>query len=81
MVLRTPRREALQAWLQEQGIGTAIHYPQALPDLPAYGQAGHFPQARRHAREALSLPLYPELPPEHLEAVAQAVREWCLKNG
>jgi dTDP-4-amino-4,6-dideoxygalactose transaminase len=40
--------------------------------LPAGG--GQFPQAEELAARSLSLPMYPELPLEHLERVANAIR-------
>jgi dTDP-4-amino-4,6-dideoxygalactose transaminase len=70
--IRAQDRDALQAELKQQGIGTAIHYPKPLHLQPAMqsagGKPGDLPVSERLAREVLSLPLYPELP---LDAVAQ----------
>ncbi len=77
-VVRTGRRAAWQAALQEQGIQTAIHYPQPVHLLPAFAdlgyRAGQFPHAERAASEVLSLPMFPELTPQQSETVARAVR-------
>ncbi len=83
-VVRHPRRDQLQAYLKERGVGTLIHYPAPIHLQPAYlgrlGDAGSFPQAERAAREVLSLPLYPELTEEQVRAVAKAVREWKVER-
>jgi dTDP-4-amino-4,6-dideoxygalactose transaminase len=64
-VVRSKRRDALLAHLNDRGIGAAIHYPVALHLQPAYADLGHrrgeFPQAEAWADECLSLPIYPEL--------------------
>jgi dTDP-4-amino-4,6-dideoxygalactose transaminase len=44
---------------------------------PAYADLGHaagdFPVAELAAREVLSLPMYPELRPDQVEAIAELV--------
>ncbi len=74
--VRSPRRDALRAALAAEEIESAVHYPLACFQQPAY--AGRYPQdgwphAARAAAEVLSLPLYPELPMEGVEAVAAVV--------
>jgi dTDP-4-amino-4,6-dideoxygalactose transaminase len=63
--IRTPARAAVQRALQEQGIGSNIHYPTPIHLQPAYAhlgyRAGAFPHAEAAAREVLSLPMFPEL--------------------
>jgi len=75
--VRTREREALIGRLAERGIQTGIHYPVPVHLQPAYeaGAEGSFPHAESAAREVLSLPLYPEMTEEHLQAVSQAVHE------
>ena len=76
-VIRSPRRDALQQHLRAYGIGTSIHYPVPAHRQPAYHHLGYaegqFPCAERACREALSLPLYPELTEDELRYVAAAV--------
>ncbi len=74
-------RDALRADLTEQGIETGIHYPipvhrQPIMQrfFPSPSAGGQFPQAEQLAAHSLSLPMYPELPLEHLERVANAIR-------
>jgi dTDP-4-amino-4,6-dideoxygalactose transaminase len=83
-VVRTPRRDALRSYLRERGIGTLIHYPQAVHQQPAYAnrlpRSGELAQSERAAAQVLSLPIYPELPFEQAALVAQAIGEWCAQS-
>lgn len=80
-VVRTDSREALQAYLQEKGIPTLIHYPHAITDQRAYatlkGKLENTPamqQARRISAECLSLPFGPHHSRDELQIVVDAVR-------
>src|SRR5688572_23711945 len=42
-VIRTERRDALQAYLRVNGVETVIHYPAPLPFLPCYKKYDHTP--------------------------------------
>jgi dTDP-4-amino-4,6-dideoxygalactose transaminase len=44
-VVRTAHRDELKSFLLERGIESAIHYPTALPLLPAYKRLGMLPAA------------------------------------
>jgi dTDP-4-amino-4,6-dideoxygalactose transaminase len=78
-VIRHPRRDALIDALRERGVGALIHYPIPLHLQPAFGpgerEAGPLPVVEQAAREILSLPLYPEMTDEQLQAVVEAVRD------
>jgi dTDP-4-amino-4,6-dideoxygalactose transaminase len=79
-VVRTARRDELKKYLAERGIETGIHYPTALPLLPAYRRLGmtadDIPRAAANQNQILSLPIYPEMPREMLEHVAESVRKF-----
>lgn len=79
-VIRTQRRDALQAHLTSRGIGTQIHYPIPPHLSAAYRdgkwKSGQFPLAERLAREVLSLPMGPHLQAEQLEYVCRGIREF-----
>ena len=83
-VVRTSERDALRAYLREQAIGTLIHYPQPVHLQPAYANrlttSGALSHSERAAAEVLSLPMYPELPDEHVTLVADAIRHWRKRN-
>lgn len=77
-VVRSPRRDDLMAWLRARDIGTAIHYPVPVHLQPAYERLGHrgsLPETERAAHEILSLPMYPELTDEEVDAVTAAIAE------
>jgi dTDP-4-amino-4,6-dideoxygalactose transaminase len=77
-VVRTARRAELADFLAGRGISTGRHYPEP----PHVSQAfrwladgpGSFPVAEALADELLSLPIYPGITLEQLDAVADAVR-------
>ena len=77
--IRVPRRDTVQAFLAQHGIGSTVYYPVPLPFQPLYASLGHkpgdFPVAERAAQEVLSLPMYPELRGEQVRRVAEAIAE------
>lgn len=79
-VIRAQKRNELMAALAAAGIETAIHYPTALPNLPAYNYlshpAGGYPVATRLEQEILSLPLFPELTEEQIAYVAGVIKQF-----
>lgn len=78
--IRAQKRNELKMYLEKQGIQTIIHYPKALPNLPAYRYLNHkpddFPVASRLQEEVLSLPIYPELTEEQIRYVAENVKDF-----
>jgi dTDP-4-amino-4,6-dideoxygalactose transaminase len=79
-VIQVDQREELAAYMLKRGIQTAIHYPIALPFMPAYSrfglEASSFPVAKRNQERILSLPIYPELTEEMINQVADAIRDF-----
>jgi dTDP-4-amino-4,6-dideoxygalactose transaminase len=76
--IRAERRDELQAYLKERGIGTSIYYPLPLHLQPCFAylgyQKGSCPESERAAAEVLSLPIYPELTHSQLDEVIENVR-------
>ena len=75
--IRVKQRDALRRYLHKCGIPTEIYYPYPLHLQPAYAflgyRSGDFPRAEAACREVVSLPIYPELKPDQLEAVVSAI--------
>lgn len=71
----TDHRDALQKHLTAEGIQTGIHYPIPLHKQPAYNPLNlSLPHSEHTAATTLSLPFYPQLPKEHAQKVADAVK-------
>jgi dTDP-4-amino-4,6-dideoxygalactose transaminase len=83
-VIRAQKRDELQQYLKSRGIETVIHYPRALPNLPAYKYLHHqpsdFPVATRLEKEILSLPMYPEMTEDMIGYVAESIKEFAAKT-
>lgn len=78
--IRHPRRDALSAHLNANGVQTAINYPTALPFLAAYSRYQHrseqFPHAFADQGQILSLPMFAEITGEQQDEVIRLVREF-----
>ena len=76
-VIATAHRDALKAFLAKRGVETAVHYPTALPLLPAYRHLGvsatSIPRATTNQSRILSLPIYAEMTNEMIEYVSQSI--------
>ncbi len=72
------RRNELQKYLQDNGVGSMIYYPVCLHEQECFRHLGYkrgdFPESERAAEAVLSLPVYPELTPKQIEFVAGRIR-------
>lgn len=79
-VVHAERRDALRAFLAARGVQTGLHYPLPLHLQECYGAlgmpAGAFPAAEWSASRTLSLPIFPAMAPEQIEAVIRGVTEF-----
>lgn len=75
--VRTPQRPALIERLRARQIQYAIHYPVPIHLMEAHAdlgyRAGDLPMSEAAAEQVLALPIYPEMTPEQVSAVADAV--------
>ena len=74
-VMRAADRTAVRSVLEAHGVSTAIHYPLALTQQPAYQQfaTAPCPQSERWAAECVSIPCFPELTESEAAQVAEAL--------
>ena len=77
-VVRVPNRDAVRQKLADAGVGSEVYYPFPLHTQPCFADLGYwtgdFPVAERLCGEVLALPIYPELPAEHLAYAADQLR-------
>jgi dTDP-4-amino-4,6-dideoxygalactose transaminase len=72
------RRNELQAFLKERGVGTEVYYPVPMHLQTCFLHLGYrrgdFPVSERLAETSLALPVYPELTPEDIAYVCSGIR-------
>jgi dTDP-4-amino-4,6-dideoxygalactose transaminase len=78
--IKHKKRDALAAYLGENGVQTAINYPTALPLLPAYARFAHrpeqFPRASDDQGKILSLPMFAEITREQQDEVVRLIKNF-----
>lgn len=78
--LLTRYRDSLQAHLSASGISTLVHYPAAIHRQHAYANPRFaplpLPNTERWSATVLSLPMFPQMPLQDAERVADAINSW-----
>ncbi|WP_017726176.1 DegT/DnrJ/EryC1/StrS family aminotransferase [Halalkalibacterium ligniniphilum] len=81
--IRTKKRDELQTYFKEQGIETMVYYPKPLHLQPVFlglgYQEGDLPETEKACREALSLPMFPELKGEQQEEIIEKMERFFKK--
>jgi dTDP-4-amino-4,6-dideoxygalactose transaminase len=74
-VFRTRDRDQVRAHLTSRGVATAVHYPRAITQQPAYQHLERrpCPVAEAWARECVTVPCFPEMSDAEVEQVAAAL--------
>lgn len=76
-VIRTEQRAELAVKLKARGIDSGLHYPVAIHLQEAYAylglQRGDFPETEKACDEVLSLPIFPYMREDEVEAVIAAL--------
>lgn len=74
------QRDELQQFLRDKEVFTQIHYPTAIPYMPAYRRFGatkaDYPEAYKVQKTELSLPIYPEITEEQIEYTCDMIRSF-----
>jgi dTDP-4-amino-4,6-dideoxygalactose transaminase len=74
-VVRVPDRDRVKKRLADRGITTGVYYPLPLHLQKCFAYLGYkegdLPVTEQACREVLALPIYPELPEEHVRYVAK----------
>jgi dTDP-4-amino-4,6-dideoxygalactose transaminase len=67
-------------WLNARGVNAGVHYPIPVHQQAAYKyyarRSNNLPVTEQVASDVLSLPMYPELEPDQLHEVVEAVHEF-----
>lgn len=79
-VIRTNKRDELQKYLHDKGVGSLIHYPIPPHLQEAYQNLGYkkgdFPVAEEIADTALSLPLWPGMTKDDIILVCKTIKKF-----
>jgi dTDP-4-amino-4,6-dideoxygalactose transaminase len=79
-VIRTKKRDELQKFLSDNGIGAGLHYPIPLHLQGAYQRAGWtsgiYPVTEKVAKEILSLPMFPHLTEQQILYVTDKIKQF-----
>ncbi len=82
--LKAEKRDELFGFLKTKQIGAMVYYPLSLHLQKAFSGLGHkkggFPEAERAQESVLSLPIFPELASQEIEAVSAAIKEFYGQN-
>jgi dTDP-4-amino-4,6-dideoxygalactose transaminase len=74
-VFRSPERDKVRAALADQGVASAVHYPLAISQQPAYRHLAHAecPNAEAWAAECVTVPCFPEMTDLEVDQVCAAL--------
>ena len=77
--IRTQERDKLSEYLNQNGIGTGIHYPIPIHKQPLYQELGYtdeLPESEKASAEVLSLPVHPQLNENEIDTIINTVKQW-----
>jgi dTDP-4-amino-4,6-dideoxygalactose transaminase len=81
--IQAEKRDALEAYLKERGIGVSIYYPAPLHLQKCFAYLGHkkgdFPVAERLCGAVLALPMFPELSEDEVSFVCESIQAFYTK--
>jgi dTDP-4-amino-4,6-dideoxygalactose transaminase len=79
--IKTKRRDELIVFLKNAGIICLIHYPTPIPYQPIYKKLydykeGQFPKSEELSRQAMDLPMFPELEEGQIKYVSEKIHNF-----
>ena len=79
-VIRVQKRNELQEFLKNNGIGSEVYYPVSMHQQECFKslgcKTGDFPNSEAAAAQTLALPIYSELTDEQIAYVAGKIKEF-----
>jgi dTDP-4-amino-4,6-dideoxygalactose transaminase len=82
-VIRARKRDQLQKFLKENGVGSEVYYPVPLHVQECFSDQGYkhgdFPNSEAAAADSLALPVYPELTKPQQEYVVGCIEEFYMQ--
>jgi dTDP-4-amino-4,6-dideoxygalactose transaminase len=79
-VVESNHRELFAAYMKKSGIGTAVHYPVAIHNQPAYRDrirgCNQLQQTDDLYEKIVSLPMYPELTDHQVDRICTAIKNY-----
>ncbi len=83
-VIKVKERDRLFSFLRENGVGVEIYYPLPIHLQKCYEflgyKEGDFPEAEKASREAIAIPIFPELTFEQQTYVVEKIYEFYKKH-
>jgi len=79
--IKTEKRDDLLNYLKDKGIICLIHYPTPIPYQPIYKKLfgykeGAFPKSEELSKQAMDLPMYPELNDGQIKYISEKIHEF-----
>ena len=78
--MKVTNRSAFRAYMVEKGIATGVYFPVPMHEQECFKKLGYkhgdFPVAEDLAEHGVTIPMFPELTSEEIEAVINAVNEF-----
>lgn len=84
-VLRVASRDALRAYLDQEGVGSEVYYPVPLHLQECFsylgGKRGDYPESEAAALSTLAIPVYPEVSSGRLQKVVDSIAGYYRSTG
>ncbi len=78
-MIQTPHRDHLATSLKDQGVASAVYYPQPLHLMKPFASHGHksgkFPVAEKASGNLLAIPMFPEMSHDQLDYVVASLKQ------